>query len=131
VGRGERNLEERDRRHIPRHLPVCPVQHSSLLGNVEDPVSLIEVTCHEPLAVAGVVLGSSAAVDALELDAIRVELPGEERDVEVPFREDLPEEDRRRGEGRYDFDSDLAQLRLHERDDQRPRRDAGARHEAQ
>ena len=131
VGRGQRNLEEGNRGDVPRHLPVGSVQHSTLLGGVENPVGLVEVARHEPLAIAAVVLASSAAVNHLKLGRTRVEEPGEERNVEVPPRQDLPEENGRRSETGYDLDTHLPELRLGKRDGLSPRRDAGTRDEAQ
>ena len=80
---GERDLEEGERRDVPRHLAVGSVQDTRLLARVQDPVGLVEVARHQPLAVAGVVERASAAEDVVEPGRAGIASPAEERDVEV------------------------------------------------
>ena len=110
---------------------VGPVQDACLLARVEDPVSLVEVARHQPLAVTRVVHQPSAAEDLVEPGRAGIARPCEERDVEVPPAEGsdrgTPEAERRSARPRSPTCLSCAwasEIRL------RPGRDTRTRHEA-
>ena len=103
--------------HVLREPPVCPLEDTGPRLRFEDPLSLIEIARHQPLAVARVVLVASAAEDRLSTRLATSE-PDEFDNVEVAAGENtvLPEEGSAEIEGRNDLDSRPPELRLDQLD---------------